>query len=103
MAQFDVFANPNAASRAAYPYLIILQNDFAQSAESVIVAPLARKASPDERAQVQRPVVVNGEPLVLLFQAMSAMRVRDIGPTVTNLSEVRAHIMAAMDVLFLGF
>jgi hypothetical protein len=40
MAQFDVFLNPIASTRRAYPFVVALQSDFAQNAREQIVAPL---------------------------------------------------------------
>jgi hypothetical protein len=40
MAQFDVFPNPIAIARRAYPFVVTLQSDFAQYARQQIVAPL---------------------------------------------------------------
>ncbi len=41
MPQFDVFANPIAAARRNYPYVVVLQSDFLAVEREQIVAPLA--------------------------------------------------------------
>jgi toxin CcdB len=74
VAQFDVFPNPDSATRKAVPYVVVLQSNQVPVKASTIVAPLARKAISGVAPQLQRAVLVEGEPLVLLFQAISAVR-----------------------------
>jgi hypothetical protein len=103
VAQFEVYANPNLASRGSVPFLISLQSDSIPGGATTIVAPLARKSDPGAASQLQRAVVVNGEPLVLLFQAIAAVRTKDLGRPIAALPEVRDYMMSALDLLFLGF
>ncbi|HST74204.1 MAG TPA: CcdB family protein [Acetobacteraceae bacterium] len=42
--QHDVFANPASKSRAAFPFLVLLQADLATDGEFRVVAPLANDA-----------------------------------------------------------
>ncbi|MBA2538168.1 MAG: CcdB family protein [Deltaproteobacteria bacterium] len=44
MTQFDVFDNPIAAARRAYPLVTVLQSDLANTGRERIVAPLAPRA-----------------------------------------------------------
>jgi toxin CcdB len=103
VAQFDVFRNPAARSRRSVPYLVVLQSDLTASGETVIVAPVARVSSAGERAQLQTDVVVEGETLVVLFSAMSAVRTRDLGSPVGSLPALRDTLMPAVDRIFLDF
>src|SRR5438874_531903 len=103
MAQFDVYPNPTASARKSVPCVIVLQSDLAPIRGTTIVAPLARKGDPGAKAQLQRAVLVEGEPLVLLFQGISAVRSSELTQRVTSIPEIRDHMMAALDLLFLGF
>jgi len=103
MAQFDLYPNPDVKGQKAVPFLIALQSDQAPAKASIVVAPLARKADPGVDAQLQRAVIVNGEPLVILFQSLSAVRTSVLGRPVGAAPEVRSFMMAALDKLFLGF
>jgi toxin CcdB len=102
MAQFDVHENPNRASRSIYPYVVVLQSDYTTTRETVIVAPLVRKAEPGSHAKLQSAVIVNGEQLVVLFASLSAVRPYALGKPLTALPELRESIAKVIDLLFLG-
>ncbi|MGE0828584.1 MAG: CcdB family protein [Hyphomonadaceae bacterium] len=103
MAQFDVYRNPILAARASAPYVVSLQSDLIPLRETVVVAPLVRKGDPGAGAKLQRAILVNSEPYVVLFQAMSAVRVNGLGDPIARAPELRDHMMTAIDFIFLGF
>ena len=103
MAQFDVFANPIAAARSAYPFVIVLQSDFAANARDQIVAPLVRRASIATVAGRLTPVVeLNNAAFVALVPALTNLPARDLGKPIGSLSAARTEILAAIDYLFFG-
>lgn len=103
MAQFDVYRNPNPASRKFAPYLVCLQSDFTQTGETVVVAPLVRKADPGLKAQLQYSVQVDEEPYVVLFASLSAIAPHSLGTPVAVLPELKEAMVKAVDLLFIGF
>jgi len=56
--QHELFANPNARSRRAYPFVIVLQADAADG-ERRLVAPLALHAGPLARASSRALPVID--------------------------------------------
>ena len=102
MAQFDVHENPSRASRSIAPYVVVLQSNYTQTRETVIVAPLVRKTDPGMHAKLQQAVIVNGEPLVVLFASLSAVRPQVLGEPLAVLPELKDSIAKMIDFLFLG-
>lgn len=103
MAQFDVFSNPIAAARGAYPFVMVLQSDFAANARDQIVAPLVpRNAIASVTGRLTPAVHVNDAEFVALIPAMTSLRARDLGKPIASLVGARAEILAAIDYLFFG-
>lgn len=103
MAQFSVHTNPNPKSRAAVPYVVVLQSDLIVTSRTTIIAAVARKPEPAADAKLQLAVSINGEPLVVLFQSLTAIDTSRLGPEVVRLPELRDRMMTAIDLVFLGF
>ena len=105
MAQFHVYRNLNSASNAAVPYLLDLQSSLIDSLPTRIVAPL----TPVDilRGKTMRKLMptleVDGEAYVMDTPQLAGAPTRMIGPLVADLSGQRAEIMAAIDLLFLGY
>jgi toxin CcdB len=103
MAQFDVFVNPLAIARRAYPFVVAMQSDFAAYASEQIVAPLAPKYLMSKVAGRLTPVVaVNGSEHLVLVPRLTSMRTRDLGKSVDSITSSRADLLAAIDYLFFG-
>lgn len=101
--QFEVFVNPIVAARRAYPYVVALQSDFAQGARDQIVAPLVPLRSlPDVAGRLTPIVKVESEQHVVLVPALAGVRRRDLGASVTSLSDARTDLLDAIDYLFFG-
>jgi toxin CcdB len=105
MAQFDVYPNPNPASRARVPYLVALPSDLLGTFDATVVAPLRFKA---DRAVI--PVVrlnptvrIGSKEYFLRPQELAAIATRLLKKPVANLSAQRDEILAALDFLFTGF
>ncbi|MBI1250862.1 MAG: hypothetical protein GC189_05260 [Alphaproteobacteria bacterium] len=103
MAQFDIYANPLPSARGTAPYVIQVQADLLPSIQTVIVAPLVRKPDPGANAVLQHAVTVDGEPFVILLQAMSAVRTRSLSQPIGRAIDLRDRLMSAVDLIFLGF
>ena len=103
MAQFDVFVNPIPAARRAYPYVVMLQSDIAQSAHQQIVAPLAPLGMMPATAGRLTPVVsVEGQEHVVLVPALTGIRSRDLTQRHSSVAAARGALLAAIDYLFFG-
>jgi toxin CcdB len=103
MAQFDVFVNPIAAARRAYPFIVALQSDFAQYARDQIVAPLVPLALIPKIISRLTPIVaVDGSEHMVLVPAMSGVRSRDLIKRHGSIAAARSELLAAIDYLFFG-
>jgi toxin CcdB len=101
--QFDVFVNPIVAARRAYPYVIVLQSDFAQGATDQIVAPAVPRESLSKISGRLTPVVmIETSEHVVLVPALTGLRRGDLGPRVGSLAAQRGELLAAIDFLFFG-
>ena len=103
MAQFDVFVNPVAAARRAYPFVVVLQSDFAQRARDPIVAPLAPSQSMPEIISRLTPfVALDGSKYMVLVPALVGVRTPDLAKPVGSLASARGELLTAIDYLFFG-
>ena len=103
MAQFDVFVNPIPAARRAYPFVVALQSDFAQSAQQQIVAPLVPLRFMPATAGRLTPIVsVEGQEHVVLVPALTGIRSHDLAQRHCSVAAARGALLAAIDYLFFG-
>jgi toxin CcdB len=103
MAQFDVFVNPIALARDAYPFVMVLQSEFAATAAQQIVAPLVPKAAMPALAGRLTPVMTfEALEYVLLVPALTGIRMRDLTRRAGSLAAARPAVLAAIDYLFFG-
>jgi toxin CcdB len=103
MTQFDVFANPINRARHAYPFLVILQSDVAQSGRERSVAPAAPRVSfPPIPGRLTPIVTINRDDFVLLVPSLTAIPVQSLGTAVASLVDRREDILAAIDHLLSG-
>ena len=103
MRQFHVYRNLNAAKRSAYPLLLNIQSDLMSETGTRVVAPMA----PANRGMPAMPplvpeVLVKGKPHLLVTPLLAAVEVADLGMLEADLSDARAMIMAALDMLIYG-
>lgn len=103
MTQFDVFANPIARARRAYPFVVVLQSDLADTGRERIVAPLVPRARlPGTAGRLTPHVEVARVEYVLLVHAMTGVLAEDLCEHRGQLAPYRTEIVAALDRLFLG-
>lgn len=105
MAQFRVYRNPRADSKARFPLLLDVQTDLIGSLETRVVIPLsAVKASAGRPMTVLMPVLeVEGRKYAMCTPQLAGLRLADIGTEVADLAAQRVEIIAALDLLFTGF
>jgi toxin CcdB len=103
MAQFDVFVNPIAHARRAYPYVVALQSDFLPQVHDPIVAPLALLELMPAIAGRLAPIVgFNGSRYGVLVPALMGIRARDLVQRRGSIAAARGELLAAIDYLFFG-
>lgn len=79
MAQLDVFVNPIAAARRAYPLVAVMQSDVADTGRERIVAPLALRARLTGTIGRMTPhVEIGGTPYVLIVPRMTSVAAADL-------------------------
>jgi len=104
MAQFDVYRNPNAASRARIPYLLDIQSDLLDSVATRIVVPLCKpdvlSGKPAER--LNPAFEIEGRKLFMLTLDLAGVSRKALGERVANLAAGRAAIIAALDLAITG-
>ena len=96
MAQFDVH-------RLDKGLVIDCQSNLLAQLESRFVAPLVRVAEAPIVAQRLNPIFkIAGDDFVMLTQAASAVRSRELGGVVASLADRSFEITGALDVLISG-
>ena len=102
MTQFDVFANPNARSRAIYPYVVNLQSDVSSGRSDRIVAPLALRSKFPSGGRLFPVVRMDERDYVVATSALTAIPSIDLKRRLANLSAFRSDLLGAIDLLFFG-
>lgn len=101
--QFEVFENPIAPARRAFPFVSILQSDLADTGSDRIVAPLVPRARIGGAVGRLMPIVkVLGIDHVLVVPRLVPMSAADLRTAKDSLTIYRNEIVAALDLLFLG-
>lgn len=104
MAQFDVFENPNAAQRDAFPFLVALQSDQLDHLATRLMMPLQRLPAPPAAAprRLSQTVVVADEPVYLAAHLCGAYPTRVLRKPVASLAHESALFIDALDAVVSG-
>jgi toxin CcdB len=103
MAQFDVFVNPFASVRRAYPFVVAMQSELTINGAEQLVAPIASNNYEQSTSRRLMPVVtLQGDDHVVLVPRLTVMRSRDLIQKVSSIAAARAELLAAIDYLFFG-
>lgn len=99
MARFDVYARPGGAG-----YVLDVQADVLSALNTRIVVPLLPLSEAPEPAKRLNPVFeVGSEPHVMVTQFMAAVPRGLLRSPVSNLAERDSEVMAALDMVLVGF
>lgn len=99
MARFDVYARPGGAG-----YVLDVQADALSALNTRIVVPLLPMPDAPEPAKRLNPVFeIGSEPHVMVTQFMAAIPRALLRSPVSNLAERDSEIMAALDMVLVGF
>jgi toxin CcdB len=104
MAQFDVYRNPNPATRTRIPYLLDVQAELLDALATRVVVPLCRpdvlSGKPAERLNPQ--FELEGRKVLMLTPELAGVSRKALGERVANLADERTAIIAALDLVFTG-
>lgn len=104
MARLDVYANPDRESAEVVPYVLDVQADLLSSLPTVAVIPLAQLGVIDRLPilRLNPQFQIGRHSVVALTQDIASIPRRLLKKPVTNLSQQRDEILAALDLLFTG-
>ncbi|MBZ0092246.1 MAG: CcdB family protein [Sulfuricellaceae bacterium] len=103
MAQFDVYLNPNPATRETIPYLLDVQADLLDILATRVVVPLVLAEEMGLAAKQLNPQFkIEGTAVVMSTAELAGIANRSLGDKVVSLKEQRDEIIAALDLLFTG-
>ena len=104
MAQFDVYRNPNPASRGRIPYLLDVQSGLLEPIATRVVVPLCKpevlSGKPAER--LNPALQIEGRKYFLLTPELAGVPRKMLGEPVANLAAERQAIVDALDFVFTG-
>jgi toxin CcdB len=101
--QLEVFANPLARARRAFPYVVVLQSDVSVQGRERIIAFLAPRSQVAPVMGRVTPVVELGsKEFIVLMPWMTNVPASELRAPVANLNAFRDRIVDAIDWLFLG-
>ncbi len=101
--QFDVCKNPNPDTKAYAPWLLVLQSDMIETRSSCVVAPLVKVGNFQPVQKLHPVVTIENNDYIISTAELAGISRQDIGPVVCSLQNQRDDIIAALDLLFLGF
>jgi toxin CcdB len=103
MAQFDVYINPNQATRKTIPYLLDLQADLLGALATHVVVPLVLAEEMKLSVNQLNPQFkIKGVTVVMSTAELAGVPIRAYGEKVMSLKNKRDEIIAALDLLFTG-
>ena len=101
--QHDLFANPNPRSRAAYPFVVILQADLAEG-DRRIVAPVVPRTGPlaSQQNRVLPVVTHEGREFMVLVPLLGSLPTAQLKTRLDSMAAWRDDITRALDWLLWG-
>jgi len=104
MAQFDVYTNPNPATKKTIPYLLDVQSDLLNDLTTRVVIPLYALTAMSKAAQHLNPrFSIQGTDVIMSTAELAGVTLTTLGDKVCSLMEHRNEIIAALDFLITGF
>jgi toxin CcdB len=104
MAQFDVYENPNPATRETVPFLLDVQADLLSHLSTRVVVPLVSASVMAKAAKYLNPCFeIRGSEVVMSTAELAGVALHDLGEKASSLKEKRHEIVAALDFLVIGF
>ncbi|MFN4157657.1 MAG: CcdB family protein [Gemmobacter sp.] len=99
MARYDLYAAPDGSG-----FRLDVQADLLDGLATRVVVPVLPLAEAPKPAGRLNPLVaIDGVDCVLVTQFLSAIPVQDLGRRVGSLADQAEAVMAALDMVFVGF
>jgi toxin CcdB len=104
VAQWDVFINPSALTRAELPYLVDMQSDLLSALSTRLVAPLAHDnvVHSSLPRRLSPAFDIQGQAVVMLPQEAGLMDARLLRRPVASLREQSHRLVDALDAVVSG-
>jgi toxin CcdB len=100
MARLDVYRGPGRSSRI---YVVDVQADLLADLTTRVVVPLIPEAAVRKVAANLNPIfAIEGQPHVMVTQAVATVPRRELRQVVTSLNEHHDTVLRALDVLLTG-
>ncbi len=103
MKQFDIVANPNKATRAQYPFLVVLQHDRLAEYSGVVVAPLHPISPTFVKTRLHPFIQFENKSFVIITEEMAAIPRVLLGRVLGSAADHRYAIIGAIDLVFTGY
>jgi toxin CcdB len=105
LAQFDVYVNPQPASRQFVPYVLDVQSDLIDQLATRLVMPVSRVGASEVKLPLNLcpSVDIEGESLTVLAHMAAPVAARLLRKPVGSLRHRGREISAALDAVISGF
>jgi toxin CcdB len=105
MAQFSVYRNKNARTKATFPLLVDVQSNLLEELQTRVVIPLTKATALTRKPLDQLTPILKFEDdaYVLVTPQLAGMARKELGAPSGTLAEHRDVILGAMDFLLTGF
>lgn len=101
--QFTAYRNNDKTSHTRVPYLLVVQSDLIEDARTCVVVPLITEQRAGTPVSRLMPLLrVGDETMVMDTLQLAAISRAALGAAAADLSDERAAIMAALDLLISG-
>lgn len=104
MARFDVYANPIAADRADFPFILEIQSNLLDRFAERVCVPLAKPgAFPGMTQRFNPAIAVSGQTYFLHPLGIAVFLVQELRRPVANVLTDALEIDTALDMLLRGY
>ena len=104
MAQFDVYENANPETKPHFPYLLDVQAEMLSMLPTRVVVPLLIRSAVNAVIPVLNPVFeVKQTEVIMSTPQLVGINSHVLGTKVCSVKEKRDVIIAALDLLFVGY
>jgi len=104
MAQFDVYENINPETCRLFPYLLDVQAEMLGNLPTRVVVPLLLHSAISKPIPVLNPVLeIQSTEVVMSTPQLVGVHAGILGSKVCSIKDKRDVIIAALDLLFVGY
>jgi toxin CcdB len=105
MAQFALYRNRNARTKATFPLLVDVQSELLEDLQTRVVVPLTRAAPLTRKplSHLTPALNIDGEEYLLMTPQLAGILRSELGAAIGSAAPHRGAILAALDFLLTGF